>query len=125
MEPTYPISREQLHRYTFIRAERERNLFIMEGIKFITTTILDTAAPPGANVYTFRFGIDPVVTYCEILVASVIAACTVKYPNVYVPVRDGPYTLLFEQMMSIVRERFPDCSFTQDPARKYLFVDWS
>ena len=125
MEIGFPVSREQLRRYAAIRAQRERNAYITEGANFITTSILDSAAPPSGSVYTFKFGVEPVITCCEIVVASIVAACSKKHPSVYEPVRDGPFTPMLEQMMAIVRERFPDCVFTQDPAKKYLFVDWS
>ena len=123
MEPSYPISREQLRRYSAIHAEQKKRAFIAEGVEFICNVVLTDALP---SVH-FSFTLNPVstATSSEIRVAEVMDACCKKYPNVYVPVRDGPIDLIFQRMVQGVKERFPDCTFTQDPQKKYLFIDWS
>ena len=123
MEPVYPISREQLRRYASIHTEQKKHAFILEGVNYICNIVLKDVLPST----NFTFTLNPVSTSTssEIRVSEVMDACCEKYPNVYMAVRDGPVDLIFQRMMQGVKERFPDCTFTQDPQKKYLFIDWS
>lgn len=120
MEPVYPITREQLRIYATIQADHKKRAFILEGVTYICNIVLKDAIPP--TNYSFTLNPVATVTSSEIRVSEVIDACCSKYPDVYLGVRDGP---IFQHMMQGVKERFPDCTFTQDPQKKYLFIDWS
>jgi hypothetical protein len=120
MEPVYPISREQLRRYATIQAEQKKHAFILEGVNYVCNIVLKDVIP--ATNYTFTLNPVATTTSSEIRVSEVVDACCSKYPDVYVAVRDGP---IFQLILQGVKERFPDCTFTQDPQKKYLFIDWS
>jgi hypothetical protein len=121
MEPTYPITREQLRKYGDVYRNQQKEFLIQTCVDYISNKIIQSVMPVG-NPYGHLQNSKAVS--CEILISELINMRTNK-SDVYMAVRDGPFDPYFVQILERVKQRFPDCTFTQDPAKKYLFVDWS
>lgn len=124
MEPTYPITRKQLQTYDDIYTKMVRQAFINTGIEYISNEILTKALTRVVNPNGLGYG-QNYQTFCEFKIDQIIGHCTGNFNSVYTAVRDGPFQPYLTKILAGVMERFPDCIFTQDPTKKYLFVDWS
>ena len=112
MEPSYPITCEQLRNYSVIHKEQQTQVFINKGIEYISTEILNKA------LHSKEYS-------CEIVINQMISDLSRRtHGHVYMNVRDGPFDSYLQLILDGVKKRFPECMFTQDPAKKYLFVSW-
>lgn len=115
MELTYPMTREQLlnYRETYHKIENDKRTICV--VDDISRKILHA-------------GFDK-NTHCE-----------VEFNKVSHTTEDGVSREVYdfergwfqcdqryfdEVIVGKLKTRFPDCTFTQDPEKKYLFVDWS
>ena len=111
MEYTYPITREQLHTMPAIIKEKKTQAFIKNMVEYVSNHIIEHAGRSEKM--------------CEVVVSQVVQISSRKHADVYVGPRDGSPEPYVNAMLYYLKERFPNCAFTQDPAKKYLFVDWT
>lgn len=123
MMMTFPMTCEQLHTYRETYMNVTRNAYVETVADFMTNCIL-TQARDGGTIKVAEF------LLVKTAKDSVHSAVKVVYKNQRVcnhNYYDDIYTYEVEnnEIISILKARFPDARFTQDPQKKYLFVDWS
>lgn len=106
MKHKYPITRTQLHNMPSIIQAEMRNMYIDEIVEDISNQIIQDAANTKK--------------VCEILINQYKN----RNSNIYMEVRDGSFDLYMNIVINKLKLRFPECVFTQDPTKKYLFIDW-
>ena len=111
MEHSYPITREQLRMMPDIIKTQQKQAFINRMVEHASLEIINTAYCSKIN--------------CEFTWHMLMSNSQKRDPHVYMPVRDGSFEPYSNAVIDDLKLRFPDCRFTQDPAKKYLFVDWS
>jgi hypothetical protein len=109
----FPITREELRKYRETYDKLYEHNYGMEVAEDITKGILGSAYL-GKTKRKFEFKkakkIEKGIVVYDIYLFPRIH-CTQQY--------------LDDVILKRLKERFPDCTFTQDWAKKYLFVDWS
>lgn len=124
----FPVSREYLQNYHQTLVKHKREEFVDKAVDSLTQDILNMAATP-PNVYGQYVQNVKYTTSIEFLMTE--GFINQKMQNhargSLHTLYDGTYTYnnQLEIIISKLKERFPDCTFTQDPQKKYLFVDWS
>lgn len=111
MEHSYPITRDQLRNMAAIVQAQQKQAFINKMIEHISNEIIITATSSKNN--------------CEFVCHQLVHDMQNRGPQVHIDVRDGSFQPYINAVIDDLKLRFPDCRFTQDPAKKYLFVDWS
>ena len=102
----YPITRTQLHNMPSIIQARTKQIHIDKIVEDISNQIIQDAANNKK--------------VCEIIINQYKNLNA----NIYMEVRDGSFDPYMNLVIDNLKLRFPECVFTQDPAKKYLFIDW-
>jgi len=110
MEHSYPITREQLRMMPDIIKTQQKQAFINRMVEHASLEIINTAYGSKTN--------------CEIVCSELQRVCQRRDPHVYMAVRDGSFEPYINAVVDDLKLRFPECIFSQDPAKKYLFVAW-
>ncbi len=108
----FPITREELRKYPETYDKVDKHKEAMEVAEDITKGILGSAYL-GKTKRKFEF--KKVKETENGIVYDVYVFNNLKCTQWYVD----------RFILKRLNERFPDCTFTQDPEKKYLFVDWS
>jgi hypothetical protein len=107
MEHSYPITREHLRMMPAIIQAQQTQALINKMVEHISLEIINTAYCSKTN--------------CEFTWQQLIRTIQHRGPQVYMGGSFEPYS---NAVIDDLKLRFPDCRFSQDPAKKYLFVDW-
>jgi hypothetical protein len=110
MEHSYPITCEQLRMMPAIIQAQQKQAFINKMVEHVSLEIINTAYCSKTN--------------CEFTWQLLMSNGQKGSPEVYMAVRDGSFEPYINAVIDDLKLRFPDCRFSQDPAKKYLFVDW-
>jgi hypothetical protein len=111
MEHSYPITRDHLRNMSAIINAQHKQAFINKMVEHVSLEIIHNATQLKTN--------------CEFTWQLLMQNGQSRGPQVYMAVRDGSFEPYINAVIEDLNCRFPDCRFTQDPAKKYLFVDWS
>jgi len=126
MEHSYPITRDQLRNMPAIIQAQQKQAFINKMVEHVSTEIINTATQSKNN--------------CEFMCHQLVHDIQRRGSQLFHDIqRLGGVQQLFHDIQRLggsfepyinaviddLKLRFPDCRFTQDPAKKYLFVDWS
>jgi hypothetical protein len=126
MEPTFPITRENLRDYKNIHNEKIKDCYFKDLVDSHSYELLESART-GKTYHTF---------IVQQLFANANGGGYRYKKSSILPLHNEGYTLLrqeynndtskiIEKLIEALKERFPDCNFTQDPGKLQLFVDWS
>ena len=110
MEHSYPITREHLRMMPDIIKTQQKQAFINKMVEHVSMQIIHTATQTKTN--------------CEIVCGELEHVGQSRGPQVYMGVRDGSFEPYINAVVNDLKLRFPECIFSQDPAKKYLFVAW-
>jgi hypothetical protein len=110
MEHSYPITRDHLRNMPAIIQAQQKQAFINKMVEHVSNEIIITATSSKNN--------------CEFICHQLVHDMQRRGPQVYMGVRDGPFEPYINAVVNDLKLRFPECIFSQDPAKKYLFVAW-
>jgi hypothetical protein len=91
--------------------EKKIQAFVKDMVEYVSKQIIEDATQSKKM--------------CEVVISDVVRFAFSKYPNVHIGPRDGSLEPYVSALLYYLKERFPNCAFTQDPAKKYVFVDWT
>lgn len=126
MTRSYPITREQLLNYPELEAENMRHKYIEQCADYMSDKIIGCAMNERVAP---RF--LPTTT-CKI--QNAIICEDIRWHDVQVDEHGNlskqPRHELFTEKcllpsIEIVKERFPDCSFSTDPRKTFILIDWT
>ena len=126
MEPTFPITRENLRDYKNIHNDQIKDFYFKDLVDSHSYDLLESARTgkthhtfivqrllTNANGGSYRYKKSPILPLHN-------EGCTLlrqEYNN--------DTSKIIEKLIEALKQRFPDCVFTQDPGKLQLFVDWS
>jgi hypothetical protein len=102
----------------------------MEYIEFpITRERLQNIREEYENAERKKY-INTVITYLsDIIIRSARSfakrTLTITFRDIANNNRGKPINMYIDEIITKIKERFPDTTFKIDPARTYIYVDWS